>query len=790
MEGGPKDPNEKDFELGEEKPPLDKGAWSVDLNQPGAEQQSNEPTAKSEKEKKWKFSKIFSGVKGIGVKKATEEIVRAIKEVPENLNPKYQEAKEQLAKIKNSEIIQKIKNQKVFGVSVVGFLAGAGSTTALKLGARAVLGGSGGLLIGAITGAFASGTLGGIRAYRKECERIKNEGPATKEKLQSIAEKIRAEAEPDLLNRLDSYLALVENEEENSILTETKNELYQSLKKELRLESVNKREILKGIATGALIGGISGGIGGYLSSYLTEHLTGSGVKISVREELQEAGRSAKEAGKTLSKEALKAKVDAAAAEAYQKTYEKSLALGAASLKEQVFTAAAEKGEGATNAARKIIHDYIVERQTLGGFEDLSKAQLVYTEDSLRHFFEEGTVKTGDTFTVGGADVSDIIDKAHDLTKEQIQNLEKEWAPKISESAWEKIQDYSEHYDAANNFSDSITENAQREAANAAEAAAEEAGKNLAASPDISPQATAAKDAWFKRNLVKYGLLGAAVTGGAAAAYKWGDSIFEHAINIKEKTKAKVKTALQKRVHSLTPEEIKNENNIIEEENKKIAADPLINFYKNTGFDFKPEEVITYRGPTKEDLDKDNARTVIFTNYSDFKKEYLDGLTKQEKKQAHRYGSFGVWGPKDFWKYLENNPDMQIKASEIRNKALRGMLPDSYSGIPAKEDVPEERVDESRLNIKMDFKLGVDDAFRGFFQFYEIDAEDELDGLTKLYSALKMLPQNYLESMQKQRIFLKIGMDNRYDKYLIEINPYSSAEEIRDYLIGVLEQQNI
>ncbi|MDP3762539.1 MAG: hypothetical protein Q8Q97_00510, partial [bacterium] len=393
-----------------------------------------------------------------------------------------------MPEIRTPEIIKNLKDKKFLGVSVVGFLSGAGSAAALRFAVRTALGGGAGIAIGAATGAITGGTIEGIRAYRRELERVKKEGPASKEKLQSIAEQISAEKEPGLKSKLNSYLEMIRREEEGTLIaefTKPKQKLYEELKNELKLESVRKKEVMKGILTGAVVGGLGGAVGGYLSSFISDYFIGSGVRESLREELLGAGRGAKEAGKVVTAEVLGAKIDAASSEVYQKTYEKALAAGINGLKEQTFTASAEKGEGLTHVARKLIHDYIVQEKVLGEFPDLAKSQLVYAEDSLRRMFEEGAVSSGDAFTADGKDIADIIAGAQNLSETQLQNLDKEWVPMISENTWEKILDYGEPHNAVNNFSESIINDVKGQAASAARTAAEEAGRNLAVKPTIS-----------------------------------------------------------------------------------------------------------------------------------------------------------------------------------------------------------------------------------------------------------------------------------------------------------------
>src|SRR3989344_8058664 len=152
--------------------------------------ESKVPPEKEEAEKKEGLSGLFAGLRGIGIGKVQKEVGAQISSMAQDWGEKFKELKGRLPEIKTPEIIKNLKDKKILGVSVVGFLSGAASTAALRFAVRTTLCGGAGIAIGAVTGAITGGTIEGIRFYRRELERVKKEGPASKEKLQSIAEEI------------------------------------------------------------------------------------------------------------------------------------------------------------------------------------------------------------------------------------------------------------------------------------------------------------------------------------------------------------------------------------------------------------------------------------------------------------------------------------------------------------------------------------------------------------------------------------------------------------------------
>ena len=378
-------------------------------------------------------------------------------------------------------------------------------------------------------------------------------------------------------------------------------------------------------------------------------------------------------------------------------------------------------------------------------------------------------------------------------------------PMISDKTWGKILDYSEPHSALNNFSESIINDAKRQAAGVARTAAEEAGLGLAVRLPTSPETTQAKDVWFKSNLIKYvGISGALIGIGAAAAYKFREPLKKgtaevvkkgkeavqglasrmRAFNIREHIN-RISKGAKERLKKATEQETKSPEEV-EKEKEKIAADPLIKFYKEEcGFDLRPGD-LTYKVPAPEDIGQEQARILTLNNYSDLRM-YWDGLSKQQQKKTLNYGGLGVFGPKGLWKHIEKTPNLIKESNVMQEKALRGMLADEYKGLPAKEEISEEKVKEVKYDIEKKFGIKVGRALRGYTEGY-VDAEEELEGLKKFAEALKELPPEMLKELRERFIYIGMrGADYARGGARIEIDSSLSPMEIRESLIRDIEK---
>lgn len=436
---------------------------------------------------------------------AAKEVAEELREVIETKSF-WSRFREKIAgKINPAEIWQKFKEKKILGQIMPAFLTGLGTGAAVRTTVRWGLGaltGGAGYALAISSGAVSGAILEAIRTYRKESGRKLSEA----EFLQKITEK---SLEGDARTKLDRYLKLT-NEKETAELSGEKQKLYEELKREQRIKSVRWGQVMKGVGKGALIGAVGGVVGGYLAHLAEGYFAPA--------ELKEAAKEAK----ALLGETLKEEVHTAAADAYGKTLEKSLEAGLETLKEKSFSVSIEKGDGFTRIARKLIHDYVVQSQTLGENLKLDKAQFIYAEDTLSKTLEHGdeVIQPGYSFTTDGEAIAKAIERAKNLSEIQLKNLEENFVPKIAEKTWQEITDYGSVYNEGNNVAGEIIASAREKSAEAAQKIVKEAMQRSAGVQKISSQAVEAKDAWFKDNWAKYGF-GAAWTAAAASAIALG-----------------------------------------------------------------------------------------------------------------------------------------------------------------------------------------------------------------------------------------------------------------------------
>lgn len=405
------------------------------------------------------------------VGKETEEVVQK--------NPFWSRFREKVAgKIKVPEIWQKLKEKKIFGRTLPAFLTGLGTGAVVRYTTRFGLGfltGGAGYLLGTLSGAVSGGVLEGVKAYKKEMGR---ERAALSE--EEFEQKVKELHGKKIKEKLESYLEIAKIKE-SQIWSEEKDKLRKELEKKLKSKDARKA-FWGGAWKGAAIGAFGGFVGSYLSDLAGQYFA--------PEKAAEAAKAAREAGG----ETLKRELETAASDAYAKTYEKTLAAGLAALKEKTFEASAEKGEGATHVARKLIHDYITQNRSLGQEIRLEKGELIYAEDALRRTFEEGAVRPGDTFTATGDDIAKILEKTKALSGDKIKNLEEVFAPKIKLETWGEMTTYNFVENPANDFAGDILKQAGDSAAEAAQKGAAEAAQLLKQS--FSPEAIKAKDSWL------------------------------------------------------------------------------------------------------------------------------------------------------------------------------------------------------------------------------------------------------------------------------------------------------
>lgn len=393
--------------------------------------------------KKEKISDTFSpDAKPAGAKKATEILGGVLRQVFES-----NKAKLSGVNISPREFISKLDRKKIFGQKTMNFLGGMGIGAATRYCVKWGTGLMGGPLVGATSGAIAGGTWEGIKAYRGESKKHR-ELFAKKEEIYRRAEAIGQEKNINLKEKLDKYFDLIKIEEEVGMV-EGKNKAYAELRGELGLTSERRRKTTKSAAIGAAFGGLGGFLGGILGNYI------SGPK--------EAGAALNHARKTIGKEAFE-QIQGQVMDVHSKVYGKSIAAGLASLDMQEFKMSAGSGDGATNIARKFIHDCIAEMRALGDNASFDKSQLIYAEDHLKNLISAEGIHPGDTFSLHGADILSVLEKADGLSELGKADLAKNFVPNVSPDEWTRVFDYKTDFNPNNHFSKALLKEAEQKAA--------------------------------------------------------------------------------------------------------------------------------------------------------------------------------------------------------------------------------------------------------------------------------------------------------------------------------------
>lgn len=483
-----------------------RGAFSA-----GKEKAGGETAAKVETPEK--PSKVVDVLKP-AEREALDEATAALKAETHGWGDRMREFKipgaETLKKFSTKELVEKLGGKKIFGRPALDLLVsagtGAGVRTTFRYGLGALTGGWGyvlGSAMGAVSGALVDGAL----SHHREIERQKG---LKDEEFERFLQEARGKNEK-LAGKIDLYLDYerIKNEAPEAI-SEDRQKIREFL--ENKFARIAYRN---GAIRGAMIGAIGGFAGAFLSDWVTTKL---GWKIPGAENLAEARKAAKSAGG----EALRQQIEAAATEASGKAYENAIKAGVMTLDAESFSVLAERGDGATHIARRLIHDYIVERQALLGknFVLPDKAELVYAEDYLRRELFKGVApERHKMYQATGQKIAEALGNAYGLTGEETANLNKNWViwnkstgRGIRADTWKAMLDYKMLNFQGNNFSKEILEKAKSGAASAAKRAGAEAAKALA-TPPSSPAASEAAESWFKTSWLKWGL-GAA--GGALA----------------------------------------------------------------------------------------------------------------------------------------------------------------------------------------------------------------------------------------------------------------------------------
>lgn len=452
---------------------------------------------------------------------------------------------------KAREFFKTVSNKKIIRDITVGDVlvsfsaggAGAGAARATRYGLGVMTGGAGypiAMAGGAVSGAVAQG----IRTYVSERKREISPDELI-EKVRAL-EKKDLRIHPNLNAKLNRYLELTDkeeiSEELSGELTKEKNDLYRELKREF---GVRWEQIGRGVLRGALIGAVGGVVGNALINYF-------GLVRETAEHASAALKGASGAAKDEAVgEALRQKMQMAATEAHAKTFEKAIAAGVEGLKEKDFTEVAQKGEGLTHIARKLIADYLTQREALGLADPkMEPGQLVYAEDLLRKTVLGGdsVVKIGDNFKLKGDRIWDVLLKAKELNQEQIENLRNKWVKGIGQKAWE----HSSVFNPDNDFAKEILEQAKEQAAEAAKTEAAKLGEQAAgeairqAGGEIGAKTSQAAQSWFSGKVIAWGLLGGAGAAGLGLALK---KIAQGRGTRGERAEAKIKEKLAEKLRA-------------------------------------------------------------------------------------------------------------------------------------------------------------------------------------------------------------------------------------------------
>ena len=435
------------------------------------------------------------------------EIIGALAQYFQNLKENGGEKFEEInEKIKSSEFQESLKNfldvRKIFGTRVATFGAGMGAAMGVKFLVKTALGGGTGIVAGAAVGAISGAVLEGVKNFISESKRIR-ENPLAKKEFETKIQKIGKEKIKST-EKMDRYLEIADSR--NPELFAEKKDLWSGLYRELDFKSEKFGAFLKGAWQGGKRGGFYGALGGLVTYLLTDLSGHSG-------EAPEISGSAQISKGDLAGAALPDpdteifKIREAAVQTYTSSHAGSLASGLEDLNSRVFKISLEKGEGLTNAARKLLHDFIAEQNALGKEISLSREQMVFAEDYYLKHFLEGKLEPGmlhpDAVIEGsGNGLFEAVKEAQNL--KDTSNL-KEFAAKVLDKEWDRMSDYHAPFNPANNFAEEILNNASDRAALMTQKAADDMSIWLAHHDKSSLGGAAAtkaaeevKDWWLKK----------------------------------------------------------------------------------------------------------------------------------------------------------------------------------------------------------------------------------------------------------------------------------------------------
>ncbi len=823
------------------------------------------------------------------------------------------------------QFFKKVMGKQVWGRSVGTLLAGAvGGSAASRLTrlGLGVLTGGAGYGVAMAGGAASGAVVEGIKVYASERKRevAHNE---------FVERAVRQGKQEMLQDRLDRYLELTQ-EETPGEFTPEKQELYRELRKELG--GVRGKEIMKGCLKGAAIGAVGGLIGEGLMNWL-------GVKEAFAQAPGTGGAGAAVKGEA--SRALQEKMAAVGREAHAKAYEKAIEAGAEALKQKDFAAIVEKGQGGTHIARKLIADYIGQNGHLTGGVGMGRAQLVYAEDLMRKTLlgKEHALQIGERFTLKGQQILDVLSKANELSKEQVDNLNKKWVGKISQKTWERVLDYSHPFTAENNFAGTIIKQAneyattvadsevarfaqqaaQEVAPQAVQTGAEQLGQQAggaakavghiateAAKPIIekSGEQTGFIEAaqnWLHSRTARIAMGAGLALGGGLVAYqivkrrasRRGDGKVAGALGTGEPevidlergvdstdfvpppsgpaaepafaepeataqetgeptaaperprsirepqpprrgVRARIGEALgryrgrwrargEQRRAAAEPELINPEQRLqqqlaeygipedlrsssLEEEQRKLSADPLNKFLREQGIISTDEDRMWFRSPNVDDLGKtEGIRVMYFRSYTDYR-AYLEGMTPAQRRWAKeivtiqgnsRQNTLGVTRyPRVGERIDALEPEQRRLVDDLIENAITGVLADEFRNRP-KVNFTTIRGLCSQFNER--FPWG---EYMMKMEYYSADnpnfSELEIyNGTERLINVLTGFFRSSPPSLDFSNTVIGVGEGGTHlwpyatsgysFQVQIEVDPSLSEDEMREYLIGAVEE---
>ncbi len=705
---------------------------------------------------------------------------------------------------------KKLKGEKFAGIPL-DFAVSFAGTAAVRLATRKILESAFSITGGAVTGAIIGAGFRGFREWRKavkeqysatswlkdlegkdglelaqlhqavsqaiEQNKVRGseeEARALILRLRDIESKIQAQ-KIDNSKPLEVVTGQVLGIREQALgMTELegrRKDLYQEMLQTRRKQVLWK--VAKGAGKGALIGAAGGALAEYAAEQIKDWLEEGKEAAVATPEAAELARQTKEQALAGMAEKVEEAEKAALLQAVRK--------GIDDLPNQIFEINAQAGEGLTHISRNAIHDYLVQLQQFGieptAEMKLDQAQLVYAEDWLRREIEQvEIVQPGEEFKIKGELIAKALGKAQSLSEQELTNLKENWVGKIGERTWQKIMDYSQPFNEANNFSQVVhdkaivaEEQAAAQVKKAAEAVAAGA-KKLAAEKAGEAVEKVGRTAKDERTL-KY-ILGTVLGVGAAAAagftaYRYREKIAGVFGGATDALRQRITQARESRPRvPATPEQ---KGKVKEGEAEKLAADPILQFVEAHGW--KPKQGdIEYQAIVPGDLGKDKAGSLSLSNYSDYRR-HLEQMSPYQRVKALQYSNTGLLATDGFWKKVDGlSEEDQKKWEQLRRQIKSGRVEDKYTGKPEVRPVARDEAETRRNNMEHEYGMQ-------FYPDYFADDDGNDYALVRLVEVLAKLPKERLKAKKFQP-----SLNNSLEEDgIIKFNPDAKPEELQEFL---------